>query len=432
MKVYSASKPSHTLLLVTPSLTARADFVGRRRPRLRQMWVQTVDASASQPDSLTSSVLRALNLGPERLGKVSVLSSHYWTGQVNLATDIAVLANPPEILQALALEAELESGISALDCQVGYCPLQTEIEGQRAYCVTQVASSELDELVSLCRVRHTRLHRIAHPATIKVSSTSDVAELESALGLWIGATPVERATIDSLTETCGVWLAQRPANGACWIEPHSGLPQIRQVALGSLVAICAAAGCLGWNQYTTNRLAKLLQTNARLDIQQSQYSETIASIKASEGRIKKLNQEASDSETGRQVIQRQVLVASVVRAQQNARWSGLLDALAHCAHDCWVQRIESQSTRTHVHGLAPDSSQAHAFAARLELALNDKGWLLTPAATSQLTGGLCKFTISLIQDDTGKSAIAGASDIVSLPTTFRSSDLVLSARETPP
>ena len=112
----------HTILLITRQVLARIDLTGRRRLRVKQIWTQP----SCDYDTILSELSRTLKLGTRRPSHVTVVSPDFWTDVPSVPADVAAIAKANEINQALALEAEVESGQSAFDSRT----IALKIHGQ--------------------------------------------------------------------------------------------------------------------------------------------------------------------------------------------------------------------------------------------------------------------------------------------------------------
>src|SRR6056297_2711756 len=129
---------SLTFLLMTQTQLARIDVHRGRKTR-----VKSVSRRARNPgESLATSTDAAIRLGPKKTGDVWVFSTGCWTGVVHLAADVAAALDDEELEQAVALEAETYSGISAFESRLGMKRLPEESSGEARWWVTQIAQSD--------------------------------------------------------------------------------------------------------------------------------------------------------------------------------------------------------------------------------------------------------------------------------------------------
>ncbi|MEM6363591.1 MAG: PilN domain-containing protein [Planctomycetota bacterium] len=127
-----------TLLLITGSQLARVDLVRGRRKKVKNIWFR----ERIKGETIATLADAAIRLGPKKTGDVWVLSSDFWTGIVHLAADVSRSLEGAELEQAIALEAETYSGISAFDSRLGTKPMPPAEMGERRWWVTQIAQSD--------------------------------------------------------------------------------------------------------------------------------------------------------------------------------------------------------------------------------------------------------------------------------------------------
>ncbi|MEL6895698.1 MAG: hypothetical protein AAFP90_06330, partial [Planctomycetota bacterium] len=124
-----------TLIVITRSQLARVD-ISRGRTKL----VRLRDRIANQP--IGTLVDAALRQGPKKAGDVWVMSTDFWSGVVHLGPDVARTLDEEELQQAIALEAETDSGISAFDSRLGTVSLPPDESGDQRLWVTQITQSD--------------------------------------------------------------------------------------------------------------------------------------------------------------------------------------------------------------------------------------------------------------------------------------------------
>ncbi len=394
MSILFSRKPAYTLLLVTRSMVARIDFIGRGKPKVSQIW-------SEQPfhfESFQGAVAHAIQLGPKTLGRLSIASPEFWTDIIQLSTDVVAIATPQETRHALAMEAEVESGIPAFDSRVACQRLLCEDQPRIPFCSTQVENSLVADLVKLAPKYKTRLHSLTHPiAFAGIDSSVSLSLTSDALAWWNDPqSDFSQKLEDFSSEACKVF-GRRTDLTPMLIVPSKDRSRAKQIALCVSVSALTVGGCAAWNLHSRQQLEATLTTIDQLEKQQQVSTISAAAIKRAETKLVNLRKETQEADDWRASIEGQLNLASEIQQRQNARWSRLIDSLAQEAKDCWVQRIESNVNFTTVHGVAISNAEAHAFAARLEQALSADGWLLSPATTSLLEGGLFQFSISLKQ-----------------------------------
>ncbi len=386
----------HTILLITRQVLARIDLTGKRRLSVKQIWTQP----SCDYDSIQSEVLRTLKLGTRRPTHVTVVSPEFWTDVLSVPADVATIAKENEINQALALEAEVESGLSAFDSRtIAFkIPDRDERNEDGQWCVTQVASAQLRELSHTLRMAGTRLHGIAHPIVPQLAAAKNlsVEGVQELLRPWREKTEFTEVAMTTLATDWAACLTLNPKFPMLMMAQAEALSNAQPIALSASLALLAAGGCGWWHWQSEQCLAATTQAIERLEKQHSQQEATEAALKNAEASVVQLRQEVVKAQSVRQTVERQLQLAGATHSLHNRRWSALIDALAaSAAANCWVKKIESHSVQTVVHGLALDQAAANGFAGRLELALNGSGWRTAPATTAVSPHNLVAFQIVL-------------------------------------
>ncbi len=386
----------HTILLITRQVSARIDLSGRKRLSVKHVWT----GPGCDYDNILPAVPRALKLGTRRAGQVTVVSPDIWTGVLSLPTDVAAIASENEVFQALALEAEVDSGISAFESRTNAMRIEdADRSDESLWCVSQLALRNLQELSNALRTLGSHLHSVAHPMAAQLvrSEHVSVAMVESLLDSWRDSIAMDAEGIQELASVWADCLSLTPAHPLLMMaELDSAVAKTPSAALAISLALLAAGGCAVWQQQVQKNLAMTTQSIEKFEKQQSQREATEAALKSAEASAAQLRQEILKTQANRLAAERQLQLAGATHMLHNRRWSALLDGLAEAASDgCWVQKIESSSVQTIVHGLAIDNAEANGFAGRLELALKGTGWRAIPAATSQTAKGLIEFKIVL-------------------------------------
>lgn len=405
--------PSHTLLIHTAKVIARVDLTGPRQLRLRNCWM----CPASESLSLPAIAATALKLGPRRAGRVWMFSTDFWTEPVTLPPDLCAMLSGHELLQALALEAEAHSGISAFDSQVAASPIRPSqtgrsqnsmpTPGEGAWWVTQIPTADVDQLSQAVRAGGARLAGLAHPAAGYLASSGDEAQ-PSNLATWCGQSQAMKldcdadvaATSEAWQELVDQWrhaLSRRAAAAPLVVATAGGaLTESHQLALGLGLAMLAACGAAAAHVQTHRQIARADQAIAELDSEQTALEKAQGAIKSSQARLTLLRQEVSHADGQRQKLQRDLEAAEAMHARQSLRWTALLGAVSAAGRDdCWLRQLESSPARATLTGLALDNAAAHRFASELEQTLADCGWAVLPAETTLDSNQLVAFRIVL-------------------------------------
>ena len=147
-----------TLLLITQSKLARIDVSGGRNPRATGVWSR----ERFPEESTATRVDAALRLGPKKTGDVWVFSDEFWTGPVHLAPEVAGALDDEELEQAIALEAETYSGISAFESRLGMKRLPKDVTGEQRWWLTQIPQEDWHEADQTVRQFGGKLSGMAH------------------------------------------------------------------------------------------------------------------------------------------------------------------------------------------------------------------------------------------------------------------------------
>ncbi len=149
-----------TLLLISHGQLARVDILAGKSPRVKDIWTR----ERMPGESTATLVDAAIRLGPKKTGEVWVFLNESWTGVIQLAGDVARALESDELHQAIALEAENYSGISAFDSHLGMHVLPNDADGEARWWVTQVPQSDWQEVEQVVRQFGGKLTGIGHPA----------------------------------------------------------------------------------------------------------------------------------------------------------------------------------------------------------------------------------------------------------------------------
>ncbi len=384
--------PRHTLLLITRQVLARIDLTGKSRLHVKQIWTQP----SCDYDVLAPEIERALKLGP-RPGRLTVISPDYWTDILSIPSDVVAIASESETLQALALEAEVDSGLSAFDARTAAVRLSSSNSDDSQWCVSQIADVQLRWLSEFAKSSKTRFNAAAHPVAAQLALIENVSVEQTAelLQRWREQTEFSVEQVAELAQAWSVCLASTPRSPLLLSELEV-VTASQPLALTASLALLAFSGCGLWHWQSQQCLASATQAIETLEKTQSQHESTDAAMKSAEGRVAQLQLDVTKNQTARQTTERQLEIAAATHAQNNQRWVALVDALAQLADgSCWVQKLESTPFHTVVHGLAIDIAAANRFAGRLEHALQSSGWKTIPAKSSVTSNGLVAFDVVL-------------------------------------
>ena len=153
-----------TLIVILEHQLVRIDLTTRRQPQVKEVWRR----DRIQTESLAGLTDAALRLGPQKTGDVWVLCADFWTGVVPLAPDVAGILSDEELEQALTLEAEDYSGIPAFESKTGTRKLPPDTNGDHRWWVTQIPTSQWQEIKRSVEQFGGKWGGIAHPAIARL------------------------------------------------------------------------------------------------------------------------------------------------------------------------------------------------------------------------------------------------------------------------
>ena len=155
-----------TLLLITQKQLARVDVLVGKRPRVKEAWTR----ERMDGESIGTLVDAAIRLGPKKTGEVWVLSTDFWTGVVHLSSDVAAALDGEELDQAIGLEAETYSGISAFESRLGTNRLPKDDTGESRWWVTQIPNSDWQSIGQAIKQFGGKLAGAGHAALSSIPS----------------------------------------------------------------------------------------------------------------------------------------------------------------------------------------------------------------------------------------------------------------------
>lgn len=400
MRLPFTKRPSHTMLWISNDLLARIDFLGsKNRIRIGRIEFLKLD----REKTLQAAMTLAINLVSNRPGPVSIVSPSFWTDFLTLPADVVSIANPDELAQALALDAEIDSGVSAFESRIASKQFESNQNGDVQFCVTQASRTALDDLTQSLRSLGTSLQFVAHPLAFELLNANISYEnVEAKLNSMKAELSFQnrdeefcRQWLDGFATGILPWLSSRPKSRTLLLAPESTASPIGKIVASLTLASIVTFGCVAWNHQIRKHLKATTNQIARIEQQQKLRVETSNSVKKATAKLVQLRKEASDTEHLLNNAQRIRQKSIDLQVQRSMRWSLLVEALAEHAGDCWIQRIVADGSRTSVLGLAPSNSQAHEFAMRLERSLRETGWVVAPAITQLTSNGLYEFNISV-------------------------------------
>ncbi len=154
--------------------------------------------------------------------------------------------------------------------------------------------------------------------------------------------------------------------------------------VGLTLAASAGVICYGLNYHLDQQLS-----SARTQIQQfekapTEANDVEASVRKFETKLVQLRKEQTEELKLQQAAEQKARAVSLRQVRRNQLWSRLLDSLAKCNSDCWIQRIDQETGQTLIHGLAVSQIAAQKFAVELELDLLGSGWSVSPGSNNPI------------------------------------------------
>lgn len=393
-------RTAHTLLVIDNNRIARIDVAGIRRLRIQSV-AQEVLADSME---LIDSIRRAIHLSPNRPGRISVISERFWTDLISLPKDVVSIASSDELRLSLAVEAEIETGIAPLESIIACCKLSELDHQQVDFCVTQVSHSQLQSCEELARSVRSKLFSLSHPIALDSSSDSliDADYVRRALANWQSD---DSTRLDDLAESWIKTISSKRKKheysiNSLMIRVNAQLSPMAKRAIGIALICLTCAGCWLRFHLQSEKLAGLNQRIAIFDQRAAEHAASESSTKKLESKLASLRK--SHAELQQQVSHSEIQNRNTKRLQhlRHRRWPSLIEACSGCPSGCWIQQIEPVENGVSFRGISVDLSATQLFAVELEQRLQGCGWRFTPITTEQLAGGLQKFCITLLIDDT--------------------------------
>ncbi len=320
------TRPTTLLLLSSPTV-ARIDLDTHRTGVVTGQWMQLVGNEAS----LAQQLYVALRLGTSKPKNVWILSPDFWTENVFLASDVASALQGDELAQALALEAENASGLSAFETRVAALP----ISGQRGgiasdgdWLVTQIENSEIEQLRGCVTKAGATLEALAHPSMAShfaQSLTGDTNEDVVTNDAYGSREELERLG----NEWCQLLHARHAFKSGqvkAWIDiataPKRKTPLWVRDAAVMLSACCVCGGLYAYRDHISHQLDQEL---AAYEAQQTWLKKEEQNTKSLQARVQQLQDEVNRNHEQRNALERKLLVAEQAHRHPNRAWN-----------DCWM------------------------------------------------------------------------------------------------
>lgn len=425
MPIWTRPRRRKTLIIITACTVARVDFRTSSKLENRQIhW-----SRRSQDSDLADAVKQAIGLSQQPVGSLSLISTDFWIGLVSLPADIANVAEHQELQHALALEAELDSGIPAFHSKVAYQRIKQTSDGSVMFCAMQVADTWTHGITKAVSNLSGRLTAMAHPLATELDSLqeSDVAILDR-IAQWSHqshqagdslTSPPEHASpswLEELVERtilsgCCDLRRSKMEGGTCWIPVGSSAGWLGSKLTTFSLAAATALGCCGWQEWLNRQNNRLLKQIAELEQNQARQNEALTATQRIQSQLMSLRKTHEKAQQQLLVTQQSNQKLSRAQSLRFNRWPRLIDSISNSAGSCWVQRVDSDSKSASILGIASTSQEAQDFAIQLEQRLNETGWRVAPVACHVLPGGLYHFCITLSSGDSVENPQAGGTAI---------------------
>ncbi|MFO0942146.1 MAG: hypothetical protein U0930_15520 [Pirellulales bacterium] len=424
MRNLSAQSTSNTLVFVANGWIARIDFAGRWRSKLVSLKASPWKPSTTTDHLLCEGIEQAIGLDQKPCRKLSIVSPLVWTGFLTIPTDVVQIASSIELAQALAIEAECETGISAFASKLVFQQIDATQKNKTSFCVSQIDEDVFSQVDLLLNSKGIKLISIAHPASIHSTSIlaspidsasvhpeqkeqRPISSLADSLRKFLSAWKQfeqEPYTVDAfqsvVQQLASAWNRPSNRNNRLQILPESRRMKLPTTAVSLTLASLTAGLCWSWNQRLDTQISNTRAQLQKTEKQQEKAKEIESDTKRLDTKLVQLRKDLTAAQMTQQTSELKAQQALRLQARRNERWSILLDSLAKSNTDCWIQHIEYESSQTLLHGLAVSQSAAQRFAVELELNLAVSGWYVSPAVTNPLNSELLSFIVSLTPDDT--------------------------------
>ncbi|MCA9216158.1 MAG: hypothetical protein KDB27_23985 [Planctomycetales bacterium] len=359
-------QPLYTIVLVTYDTIARVDV----RPGDAYDVAYSFRIDRPSQSDLSDAVMTAISHGPKQCGRLIILSDEFWTGAVMLANEIVREVNGEQLEQALALEAEPESGISPFESRLGFV-IDSTNDSQTTWRVVQAEFEQVKQIATAAQ----QAGRVYAYSSLSATEFADVS-IDSS---------TDTSTAEACEELVVQWLREfRSENGVAAItdaarsvlEEHAG-------RVKGAMAVAAIMCCACHYVLSERNIAHTLQHCQQLADSEKQLR---IEIDAAEKNNRETLEVSRQRETTRVAFERQIANAQAIRDEFNStrrRPVQILSALANTAgREHWIQTIHFVDNQVCVTGLALDNRAVLHFATRVEVELNGTNWFVHPTSMS--------------------------------------------------
>lgn len=401
-----------TLIVLTSQRLARIDLAG---PRGQLRVERSLSCPAIPASELAAAVAIAYRMGepggntttlrapkPNGQRSVIVLSDDIWNDTLTLPLDVTVLLQPDELRQALAIEAENYSGLSAFDSRLASRQLvdtsshlidassnsidaSSNSPAANSWWVAQVSNRDLASMLAATTACGVRFLGATHAQAWWRVNRSQLPSLENladqAVLLQFGQQWAEALSQDAFDLIIRPQTLGSQRTSLAWLQTSAAL---------ATALVCAGAYQLRSAQWKSaeSQLKQLQQTL-------SEYDNTAGKLRAAENKLQQARQKLSLAE---RAAASTVLITKPSTSQlvDTPNWLALFDALAiHTPDDCWIENWHAADHTTTLVGRAASAQPIHELASRLEQALPSSQWTIEPPVLRQEENQLLHFELPL-------------------------------------
>lgn len=402
------SRPAITVLLITRSKVHRADFASASHVPV------IAEFERSDAPDLASTLEATLLEGPPVGKKTFVLATDFWLQSTSLPASRAAGMNDADIAAGLNFEAEVLSGLPALESASALAALPSA-GGERRFLLLQIPYATRDSIDRVLAERGSKLGGLAHPAALpRALVKSDVSlqrlELWPDLAVGLRSGTLYDAQVSNADPSTGRWLSDLSewAGEEALLGPGvSASPGVRSIELKEPERF--SEWFSGWIQELTSKRSRcalitppvkptspavrlalaglftLAAAGLVYFVFNTGVKQPLAEAKARSTAAKDATKQFADLQT-READERKKAEASLLDAAkfqdltaqveaQQTRFSRLLVTLAaEKPTDLMIRSIEATGGEPKVLGTALRPEMADAFARSLSPRVRELGW----------------------------------------------------------
>lgn len=394
-----------TLIVLTSQRLARIDLAS---PRGQLRVERALSCPAIPASELAAAVAIAYRMGepggnttalrapkPNGQRSVIVLNDDIWNDTLTLPLDVTVLLQPDELRQALAIEAENYSGLSAFDSRLASRQLvytssllldaSSNSPAANSWWVAQVSNRDLASMLAATTACGVKFLGATHPQAWWRAHRSQLPALENL---------ADQAALLQFGQQWAEALSQDAFD--LIIRPQTPGSQRSSLAwLQTSAALATALVCAGAYQLRSAHLQSAESQLKQLQQTLSEYDNTAGKLRAAENKLQLARQKLSLAERSAAST---LLITKPSASQlvDTPNWLALFDALAiHTPDECWIENWHAADHTTTLVGRAASAQPIHELASRLEQALPSSQWTIEPPLLRQEENQLLHFELPL-------------------------------------